>query len=45
MKISGMPAGMPLQVLQQCITRKDMEDPRKSVPGGDPRDSRCQTTD
>ena len=45
MEVAGMPAGMPPQVLQQCITRKDMEDPRKTAPGGDPRDSRCQTTD
>lgn len=42
----GMPAGMKPQVVQQCITKKDLEDPRKTAPsGGDPKDSRCQMTD
>ena len=44
MEMPGMPAGMPPQVLQQCLTKKDLEDPRKTAPG-DPGDSRCQMTD
>jgi len=44
MEMPGMPAGMPPQVMQQCFTRKDLEDPRKTAPGG-PGDSRCQMTD
>src|SRR4249920_2545081 len=38
------PAGMPPQVMQQCFTGKDLEDPRKTAPGG-PGDSSCQMTD
>lgn len=46
MEMPGMPAGMPPQIMQQCITKKDMEDPRKTAPGGtDPKDSRCQVSD
>jgi hypothetical protein len=46
MEMPGMPAGMKPQVVRQCITRKDLEDPRKTAPmGGDPKDSRCQITD
>jgi len=46
MEMPGMPAGMKPQVMQQCITRKDMGDPRKAAPGGpDPKDSRCQISD
>jgi hypothetical protein len=46
MDMPGMPAGMKPQVLQQCITKKDLEDPRKTAPSGsDPRDNRCQMTD
>ncbi len=46
MEMPGMPAGMKPQVMQQCITRKDLEDPKKTAPsGGDPRDNRCQMTD
>lgn len=46
MEMPGMPAGMKPQVLQQCITKKDLEDPSKTAPsGGDPRDNRCQVTD
>ncbi len=45
MEMPGMPAGMPPQVVRQCITRKDLEDPSKTAPtGGDPRDNRCQMT-
>ena len=45
MEMPGMPGGMPPQVMQQCLTKKDLEDPRKTAPGGDPGDSRCQMTD
>lgn len=46
MDMPGMPAGMKPQVMRQCITKKDLEDPRKTAPsGGDPRDNRCQMTD
>jgi hypothetical protein len=46
MEMPGMPAGMKPQVMQQCVTKKDMEDPRKTTPGGaDPKDNRCQMTD
>jgi hypothetical protein len=45
MEMAGMPAGMPPQAMQQCITKKDLEDPRKTVPSGDPKDQRCQITD
>lgn len=45
MEMPGMPAGMPPQVMQQCMTKKDMEDPRKTAPGGVPGDSSCQMTD
>jgi len=46
MEMPGMPAGMKPQVVQQCVTKKDMEDPRKTTPGGvDPKDSRCQISD
>ena len=46
MEMPGMPAGMKPQVMQQCITRKDLEDPKKTAPsGGDPKDNRCQMTD
>lgn len=46
MEMPGMPAGMKPQVMQQCITRKEIDDPRKATPGGaDPKDNRCQVTD
>ncbi len=46
MEMPGMPAGMKPQVRQQCFTKKDLEDPRKTAPsGGDPKDNRCQMTD
>jgi Protein of unknown function (DUF3617) len=44
MEMPGMPTGMPPQVMQQCFTGKDLEDPRKTAPGG-PGDSSCQMTD
>ena len=45
MEMPGMPGGMPPQVMQQCFTRKDLEDPRRTVPSGGPGDSNCQMTD
>ena len=46
MDMPGMPAGMKPQVVQQCFTKKDLEDPRKTAPsGGGPTDNRCQMTD
>jgi len=45
MDMPGMPAGMKPQVMQQCITKKDLEDPRRTTPGNDPNSNRCQVTD
>ena len=46
MDMPGMPAGMKPQVVQQCITKKDIDDPRKTAPGGkDPANSRCEVSD
>jgi hypothetical protein len=45
MELPGMPAGPKPQTVQQCITKKDLEDPRKTTPGNDPKDDRCQVTD
>jgi hypothetical protein len=45
MDMAGMPASMPPRTMQQCITRKDLEDPRKVTPSADSRDSRCEVTD
>src|SRR5690348_5611509 len=44
-EMPGMPAGMKPQVVQQCITKKDLEDPRRTTPGNNPKDDRCQVTD
>jgi hypothetical protein len=42
-EMAGMPAaGMKPVVMTQCITKKDLEDPSKTTPGGD---ARCQVTD
>lgn len=45
MEMAGMPSNMPTQTVKQCITGKDVSDPRKAMPGGDPKDNRCQITD
>jgi len=45
MEMAGMPQAMPPQVMQQCITKKDLQDPAKAVPGSSPRDGRCKMTD
>lgn len=44
-EMPGMPAGMPPQTMQQCITKKDLEDPSKTTPGGQGPDKRCRMTD
>jgi len=45
MEMPGMPGAMPPQVMQQCFTRKDLEDPRRTVSSGGPGDNNCQMTD
>lgn len=45
-EMAGMPpGGMKPMVVRQCVTKKDLDDPRKTAPGGDPKDNRCQVTD
>ena len=45
MEIPGMPAGAPPQVMQQCVTQKDFENPQTMAPANNPQSSRCETTD
>lgn len=45
MEITGMPAGVPAQIVQQCLTKKDIEDPRTMTPSAGPDDGRCQFSD
>jgi len=45
MEMAGMPHAMPPQVMQRCITKKDLEDPAKAMPGNSPADGRCKMTD
>jgi len=45
MEMAGMPRAMPPQVMQHCITQKDLQDPAKTMPGNSPRDGRCKMTD
>jgi hypothetical protein len=46
MEVAGMPGAMPAQTMQQCITQKDMQDPRRMAPAGaDGRDNPCKVTD
>jgi len=43
MEMAGKPGGaMPQQIVRQCITKKDVDDPRRTTPSGD---SRCKMTD
>jgi uncharacterized protein DUF3617 len=44
MEAPGMPAGMKPHVMQQCITKKDLDDPRKTMPGNDPKSDRCEVS-
>ena len=41
MDMAGMPAGIPPQVVKQCLTQKDAENPQKFAQGG-PGSDRCQ---
>ena len=43
MEMAGMPGGMPPQVLKQCMTKKDVENPQKLAQGG-PGSERCQVS-
>ena len=43
-EIQGMPGGMPPTTRQQCVTRKDLEDPSKTTPGAQ-GDKSCKMTD
>ena len=43
-EIQGMPGGMPPTTVQQCVTKKDLEDPSKTTPGLQ-GDKRCKMTD
>jgi hypothetical protein len=43
MEIQGMPS-MPPQTMQQCITQKDISDPRMMAPR-DSKDSQCEVTE
>lgn len=44
MEMAGLPQARPPQVMQHCITKKDLEDPA-AMPGNSPRDGRCKMTD
>ena len=44
-EMTGMPGGMKPLIVKQCITKKDLEEPRRTTPGADPKDQRCQVTD
>src|SRR5262245_18162093 len=41
MDMPGMPGGMPPQVVKQCLTQKDAENPQKFAQGGSGSE-RCQ---
>ena len=41
MEMPGMPAGMGGQTIQQCVTRQDVDDPRRTMP----RNDRCTIAD
>lgn len=45
MEMAGMPGAMPPQTMQQCITKKELEDPGKTAPGSGQKDPRCKITD
>jgi hypothetical protein len=44
MEMAGMPGGMPPQVVKQCYTRKDVENPEKLVRQGDPGSENCKVS-
>lgn len=43
MEMPGMPTSMPPQTTQQCVTRKDLDNPQKMTPGADAR-NQCSVT-
>jgi hypothetical protein len=45
MEMTGMPAGVPAQALQRCLTRKDVDDPRNLTPAAGGSAERCQFSD
>jgi hypothetical protein len=45
MEMPGMPMAMPPQVMQRCITKKDLADAERTLPGPQAGDSRCKSTD
>lgn len=42
MEMAGMPGGMPPQVVKQCYTRKDVENPERLARQGDPKSENCK---
>lgn len=38
MEMAGMPFSMPPTKINQCITKRDLEDPKKTVPSADKND-------
>ena len=46
MEMPGKPGtAMPQQTVKHCMTKKDIEDPRRTTPSAGERDSRCKMTD
>jgi hypothetical protein len=45
MEMPGMPMAMPPQVMQQCITKKDLAGAHKPAEAAQGGDSRCKLTD
>jgi hypothetical protein len=45
MEMTAMPAGVPAQIVQQCVTRRDLEDPRNMTHAGGPHDEHCRFSD
>jgi hypothetical protein len=46
MEMPGKPGtAMPQQTVKHCMTKKDIEDPRRTAPSAGERDSRCKMTD
>jgi hypothetical protein len=43
-EMPGLPAGMPAQRIEQCVTQKDLEDPRRIAPGARSEDGKCRVT-
>lgn len=45
MDMPGMPKSVPPQKVQQCITRKDLENPQSMARAPDTPGNQCRTTD